>query len=328
MSNLSISTGLVILLGLLLGSCLPAPVRAAQLTPNASTVEASFLQTATALAAQRTPTPPGGNTPTLTLTGTSTPRATPLPSNPPQTQTPQATSIPCYNATFIKDVNVPEGTQLPAGSRFTKVWLLKNTGTCTWTSDFRVLFEKGDNLGGPASFNLVRAVNPGQTVDISVNLTAPKNNGTYEGYYQLEASNGTIFGSGPSNASFDVQILVGQTPVPFAVSGVDVNVNTGEISTTCPPGNKFTITANIQVTGEGKASYFWEFSNNTHTNEQSITFDDVDHLSVSTTFTAGHTAGFWARFHITQPVDMRSNIIPFAINCQPPSPSNPRTPTP
>jgi hypothetical protein len=321
-----ISTGLLILLGVLLGSCLPAPVRTAQLTPNASTVEAAFLQTATALAAQRTTTPPG-NTTKPTLTETPTPGVTPLPKNPKPTQTPQATSIPCYNATFVKDVTAPEGTQLPAGTRFTKVWRLQNTGTCTWTSDFQVLFEKGDNLGGPSSFNLHKTVNPGQTVDISVNLIAPKNNGSFEGFYQIEASNGTIFGSGPSNAAFDVQVLVGQTPVPFAVRGVNLTVNTAEITTTCPPGNKFKITANIQVNGEGKVGYFWEFGDGTHTNEQFIIFDDVDSLNVSTTFTADHTAGFWARFHITLPTDMRSDTIPFALTCQTSTPTNTRTPT-
>jgi hypothetical protein len=313
MMKIYISTVWLILFSLLLGSCLPAPVRAAQLTPNASTVEAALIQTATALAAHQTPT--------LTLTETATPSLTPLPTNSPQTPTLQATSIPCYNATFVKDVTVPEGTVLPAGSRFTKVWRLQNTGTCTWTSAFQVLFDKGDNLGGPASFNLPKAVNPGQTVDISVNLTAPKNNGSFEGFYKLQASNGTVFGSGPSNADFDLDIFVGQTPVPFAVSAVDLMVNNAEITTTCPPGNKFIITGNIQVNGEGKVGYFWEYSDNTHTNEQSLALDDVETLSVSTTFTADHTASFWARLHITRPSDMRSGIIAFALNCQTPGSS-------
>jgi hypothetical protein len=316
-----ISTSLVILLSVLLSSCLPAPARAAQVTPNLSTIESAAIQSVTALAAHQTPT---GNTPRLTPTETGTPRFTPLPTNIPQTQTPQATSIPCYGATFVKDVNVPEGTQLPAGARFTKVWRLQNTGTCTWTPDFKVLFVKGDNLGGPSSFNLPETVSPGQTVDISVNLTAPQNNGSFEGFYQLETSHGTVFGSGPSNAPFDVQVLVGQTQVPFTVSGVDLSVNTAEIATTCPPGNVFKIKANIQVKGEGNVGYFWEFSDNTQTNEKFIPFDDVDSLSVAIPFTANHSASFWARLHITQPSDMRSDMISFTLNCQTPS----ETPTP
>ncbi len=175
---------------------------------------------------------------------------------------------------------------------------------------------------GLSSFNLPNAVTPGQTVDISVNLTAPKNNGSFEGFYELRASNGTVFGQGPSNSAFDVQVLVGQTPVPFTVRGIDLKVDNAEITTTCPPGNKFKITATIQADGEGKMEYFWEYSDGNHTNVQSLAFDDVDSLSVSTPFTADHTASFWARLHITQPVDMRSNMISFALNCQAPTPTN------
>jgi hypothetical protein len=50
-------------------------------------------------------------------------------------------------------------------------------------------------MGGPASQQLTSVhIPPGETLDISVNLTAPDPPGTYTGYWKLRASNGDTFG--------------------------------------------------------------------------------------------------------------------------------------
>ena len=79
----------------------------------------------------------------------------------------------CDWAQFITDVTVPDGTPFSAGATFTKTWRLKNIGSCTWTTSYALVFDTGSIMGGPASVNLPNNVAPGQTVDISINLTAP-----------------------------------------------------------------------------------------------------------------------------------------------------------
>ena len=42
----------------------------------------------------------------------------------------------CNNSSFVSDVTIPDGTVLPAGQNFDKVWAVKNTGTCTWDDGY------------------------------------------------------------------------------------------------------------------------------------------------------------------------------------------------
>jgi len=105
----------------------------------------------------------------------------------------------------VADVTIPDNTQITVNNNFTKTWKLKNVGTCTWTSGYEIIFDSGDQMGGPASQSLTAGtVAPGQTVDVSVNLTAPNNPGTYKGNWKLREPGGVVFAL--SNGAFWVQI--------------------------------------------------------------------------------------------------------------------------
>jgi hypothetical protein len=108
--------------------------------------------------------------------------------------TPVATT--CNRAAFVTDVSVPDNTSFTANTPFTKTWRLKNIGTCTWTTAYSVYFVSGNSMGAPASINLVSNVAPGQTVDISVPMTAPNVAGTYQGYWKLRNASNASFGIG------------------------------------------------------------------------------------------------------------------------------------
>jgi hypothetical protein len=58
-------------------------------------------------------------------------------------------------------------------------------------------------MGGAATQNLTATIAPGTTVDLSVNLTAPHETGSYTGYWTLKNAAGQTFGD-----SFYVQIDV------------------------------------------------------------------------------------------------------------------------
>ena len=162
-----------------------------------ATVQAVMTQTASAV----TPIAP---TPTsIPATATSV----------PPTNTPVPTAVTyCDWAMFIKDVTIPDGTQLSPGEVFTKVWRLQNRGTCTWTPDYDVVFYSGAQMSG-AAMQIPGYVAPGQTVDVAVTLTAPSTPGRYTGYWILRNSSGALFGSGASaDESFYVDIYVKDLP--------------------------------------------------------------------------------------------------------------------
>jgi hypothetical protein len=236
-------------------------------------------------------------------------------------------SIPCNQAAFIADVTVPDGTQISAGNGFTKTWRLENTGSCTWTPAYQIVFDSGDLLGAPSSFNMPGFVNPGQTVDISVSLTTPDNQGTYQGNWKLEDPNGNFFGVGSNSADFDVQIVVGNTQANFEVRHVYMNVNNSSVTAECPHGYTFTITADIWTNGNGDVVYRWEFSDGKSSDDHTLHFDSDRHKTVSTSFTADKTDTYWARIHTTQPDDNNYDRIDFALTCTPALPTNTREPT-
>jgi hypothetical protein len=91
-----------------------------------------------------------------------------------------ANAATCYWAQFIADVTIPDGTNFAPGTTFKKTWRLKNIGTCAWTTsnDVSLVFDSGEKMGAPASVALPTTVNPGQTVDITVDMTAPRRSRT------------------------------------------------------------------------------------------------------------------------------------------------------
>ncbi len=123
----------------------------------------------------------------------------------------------CNKATFISDVTVPKGSVLPPGVRFTKTWKLQNTGTCTWETSYSVVYSDGDILGAAESNALQATVEPGEMGDISVEFTAPEDEGTYTSYWVMHDNEGFWFGIGENKRGLlPVEISVVQTSQSFA----------------------------------------------------------------------------------------------------------------
>lgn len=164
-----------------------------------ATLQAMVTQTVFALtqtAPTQTPPPP-----TLTVVPVTN---TPVPTS---TQIPPVTY--CDWVAFVKDVNFPDGTVVAPGETFTKIWRLKNRGTCAWTSDYMLVFSSGTQMGGTTAVRLPGTVLPGQTVDVSVTLTAPTGEGPYTSNWMLRNPSGALFGTGEkANIAFYVDVQV------------------------------------------------------------------------------------------------------------------------
>ena len=144
---------------------------------------------------------------------TSTPTVTGTLPSPTPSKTPTPGPAACDRAQFVKDVTVPDGTTFQPNTTFAKTWRLKNIGTCTWTN-YSLVYDSGEKMSGPDSALIPTSVAPGQTVDITISLTAPASAGTYRGYWKLKNNTGVPFGIGSAGTkSFWVEIKVAGTPV-------------------------------------------------------------------------------------------------------------------
>jgi len=181
-------------------------------TYAAETVSARLTENAATAAAgdQTTDDQQDDNQPPDTPTDTVTPSPTITPTSTPQPPTPTATeSIPCNQAGWVKDVTIPDGTKFSPGKTFTKTWRLKNTGSCDWTNDYDLVFDDGDKMDGADVVGLsIGTVEPGETVDISVNLKAPNTPGDYRGEWLLRSDDNEVFGLGKNDVPFYVEIEV------------------------------------------------------------------------------------------------------------------------
>ena len=88
-----------------------------------------------------------------------------------------------------------------------------NTGTCAWTTDYKIVFINSDGISSPAESTLAAGIEvaPGAQINISVNLQAPELEGSYTAYFKFKAPDGTIFGINTDGAtSFYVKVTVAQ----------------------------------------------------------------------------------------------------------------------
>ena len=153
----------------------------------------------------------------------------------------QATSVPCYKAQFITDVTIPDGTEMDPDEDFTKTWRLKNIGSCTWQSNTQLVFVSGNAMNSLASTNIGQTVSPGNTVDISIELTAPDSDGSFTGNYQLRSPDGVRFGLG-NNADISFWVKI------------EVNKQVYEMDDNHPLDFDYNICAAKWTSGAGKVS--------------------------------------------------------------------------
>lgn len=146
------------------------------------------------------------------------PSSTPFPTGTPILTFPTATlrlstatvqTRRCDAAAFVRDVTIPDGSTLATGKSFTKTWRLQNVGSCSWTPSYALIFVSGDGMSAPNAVNLGRTVNPGETVDVAVNLVSPNKKGHYRSYWKLRNASGVLFGIGAqADTAFWVDINV------------------------------------------------------------------------------------------------------------------------
>lgn len=206
--KLSLHTlSILLLISVLAAACNPSAGQTPTLTqvPVLTQAEATEQESATTqpttqpfvTVTQAPPTSTATTAPTATYTPTTTPTSTPV--GTPGSCTDQAK--------FVDDVTIPDNSQMLPAQDFIKTWRLQNTGTCTWTDQYALIFVSGDQMSGTSPLPLTGLTAPGNTVDVSVNLKAPGSVGTYQGNWELRNPNSVNFGTG-NNASQPFYVLI------------------------------------------------------------------------------------------------------------------------
>jgi hypothetical protein len=145
------------------------------------------------------------DTPSATATQIPSPSPTPsptedvLPSATPTIQDSATLTQPiCTNiAEFEKHLSLSDGSVLKSNNLYAKVWRVKNIGTCTWTTDYKLVFINGDENLNQTDIHLPKEVPPGETVELKINFATPEEGKTYISNWMLASETGMIFGVGP-----------------------------------------------------------------------------------------------------------------------------------
>jgi hypothetical protein len=280
-----------------------------------------------------TPTPIPTETPVVVTSPTALPG---VPTEPGGGQAPAVGE----RVSFVSDVTVPDGTVFAPNATFVKTWRLMNAGTTTWTPSYTAVFVSGNQMSAPASIALSGSVPPGQTVDISIPMTAPAAEGTYTGNFLLANEKGQRFGLDPNAIQpFYVVIVVDQkegTPAasPTAVTptvGPSITPGTGGAivswvflsvdnagANTCP--HTFNFTGQVTLNNPTTLTYRLELLSNTAGGVVPV-FDPVTVPLPSGQHVLNFQANFSsdfngvARLHVTAPEDVYSNPVNIVLVC-------------
>lgn len=189
---------------------------------------------------------------------------------PPSSQPPTGTCDQALPGVPI-DVTIPDDTVLRPGENFTKTWRLQNAGTCTWTSDYALVWFSGEKLNAPLSVPLSGNTAPGQSVDLSVEMQVPDSEGTYQSWWKLRNPSGVLFGIGPSSDSaFWVRVIAQGIPL---TSGTPTITETSSPSLTPTPG--------VQASGPATLQFrdLYDLDNNTlNLDGEDLTYEELDQV--------------------------------------------------
>lgn len=102
---------------------------------------------------------------------------------PGATPAPTPTPEPCVDdLAFVGDLNLDDQNMtappvMAPGQDFVKGWRIRNSGACAWSPDFALVYVNGNRpeaqMGGQPT-TIDRTVQPGETIDVYVNLRTPQ----------------------------------------------------------------------------------------------------------------------------------------------------------
>jgi hypothetical protein len=236
------------------------------------------------------------------------------------------------DATFIGDITIPDKIYLEFGGTFTKTWRIQNSGDSTWTTEYQLVFDEGDQMGSPSSVPIPYEVKPGETIDISVDFTVPNTEGEYISKWMLQNAAGGKFGvgrlgDGPLFMKINA-ISSGQGSNTGGIAGgatitnITITLNQAVYSGPCPV--TINVSGEITTSDSGNVTYTLDLGK-TGTTPAGFEFWEIDPIWRKFDSAGSHGWGFdltflssvdgTARLDVTGAGKFLSNIIGFSISC-------------
>jgi len=196
------------------------------------------------------------------------------------TRTFNAVASACARAEYVSET-IPDGTIFKPGVQFTKTWEIKNTSSCSWSTGYKIVYWDGDVLGGAYVYNLPQAVGPGQTVPISLVLTAPKADGTYTSEWMLQTPDSVEFGVGQYSVPFSAKIVVSSTINPKTdITSVEFSV-VRDPASGCPANVNYIVYATFTSNGPIEFTYYWKQSDGNDSKQKALNITTAGSLTIS-----------------------------------------------
>ena len=157
-------------------------------------------------------------TPLSSLTATNLPTFTPsLTASPPPSATVTLSSgtpkAGTENQAQWVAQSISDDTLFAPGEVFSMTWTLKNTGTSTWTAGYMLRYYSGNTFGAFKEVSMGREVLPGGEIDITIDMKAPANPGSFRSDWVMSSENRTNFKE-PVYLKIKVAAPVTPTPTP------------------------------------------------------------------------------------------------------------------
>jgi len=227
----------------------------------------------------------------------------------------------CAKASLVSE-NPPDKKIMTPSEYFWKTWTLQNTGTCTWTTAYQLVFWDGDRLGSSISYALPDDVAPGETADITIYLQAPDTGGTFTGFWRIKTPWESNFGVGQYDVAISTSIVVGsltpesrRTETVFGITSV-----TYTIDRACGAANTFyTITAFITSNGPVKINFMWIQSDGNSDESNALTFPEAATKAVKREWSQhkeSSTNPRWIQVIVTSPTYQEFDKVPLPDFCK------------
>jgi hypothetical protein len=121
-----------------------------------------------------------------------------IPTNPAQLNNPAIEPTPTRqcenNLSFISDLTIPDGSQVPANAIIDKRWEVINSGTCDWDDRYHLRLIAGSLLGANASEQPLFPARSGGRAVLRIFFQAPSEEGRYRSAWQAFDPNDLPFG--------------------------------------------------------------------------------------------------------------------------------------
>ena len=181
-------------------------------------------------------------------------------------------------------------------------------------------------MGTVVQVPLTTKVYPEQSVDVSVDLTAPATDGIYTGFWRIATPFGGTFGVGKFDQSIYVQVTVSSKPNrDEGVSNITIGLYERKPQNGCSPGNiaaSYTFSAVITANTAIEVVYHWNQLpyDGSKPPVGKLIFKEAGSKTVQWTWNLQHESiqniDRSVSITIDNPGDMTSQRVPFNFTCQ------------